>query len=658
MATARVIRWLSGLGLAILLLVLGGMVGLRLHRKNLSQALDHPIPAAHTDSSALGVNKDFKYLERIDGRLVFALEALQTLGTKSGWHDIQGVSLQLYGDEQKPGPLLTCEQASFNSKTRNARLSGNIHILFPDGSFLSTDAGSLDQGGRSFRTSTRVIYVGKTVFGSAGRASFQVKKSLLVLSGGVMVQTASGNTMSAPRVEYQREQGILRIPEGAQFSYGPLQLDAGGGVVEIEGENSEPSALRLAGGVRIRVDDVLSGRLFESVSETFQARRDAEGSWQVDAASSSDWVRLDVVGGSRTLYQSFRSWRIRAVYGRSGLKSARSTGRSCFRMIPIEGPIRHGEAEEARLWFEEGEISNIELERNVVLYEESILAKALSARIDTSSGKAILQGSPEGRPRVSLVSDQGKVQADQAMLSRDQQRVELHGRVQGELNEVPLMGRSAGDPETKTEALHMAADSLKISRDPENYYELKGGARVWQGEKLLVGDEILYRPTENYLRANGHIRTTFPAEFLDPKASETEDVVLVSRLMEFSEKSRQAHYQGQVVFTGPDHVLSASDLLIEFDPVEDEVRTVTASGAVEMQDLSRGQKLNGSHIIRDIKTGLVEVEGSPARATDSRGNMLAGHTLTFSEADGSVSVSEETETIYHSEEMNTEPKKP
>jgi len=657
MTAARVIRWVSGIGLVVLLLFLGGTVGLRLHRKNLSQGSNQPIPTEHTESPALGVNKDFKYLERIDGRLVFALEALQTLGKKSGWHDIQGVSLQLYGDSQKPGPLLTCEKASFNSKTRDARMSGNIHVLFPDGSFLSTDAGSLDQGGRSFSTSSQVIFIGKTVLGSAKHANFNMKNSLLALSGGVMVQTSCGHTMTAPRVEYLRKQGILRIPRGAEFSLGLLRVRAGSGFVEVDDKTSEATALHLSGGVDVQMDEVLSGRLFHATSQTLDAKRDAAGAWQIDAGSDSDWVRFDVVGGKRALEQSLWSWKIKAVYSQQVLKSARTFGRTCFRIIPYEGPPRRCESEKARLWFNDGEITNIELDRKVVLREEAVHARAFNARIDASTGQVMLQGNPDGRPRVTLISDRGKVQADQALLTRDQREIELHGRVQGERSDVHLIGSTSGGTQEKTEVLHIAANSLIVFEDDEDY-QLKGNARVWQAEKLLVADLISYHKDREEFRASGHVRTTFPAALLDPKAPATDDVVLVSRSMDFEQSARQAHYQGQVVFTGPNNILNASDLVIEFDSTKDEVSRILATGAVEMQDLSRGQKLSGTHILRDMKTGLVVVEGSPARATDAKGNMLAGHTLTFSEADGSVSVSEETETIYHSEETKAEPKKP
>lgn len=652
----RLVRWSSGIALVLLLGGLGGMAGWRLREKSSRERVDRNPLAESQQRTSLGINKNFKYLERINGQLIFTLDALQTLGKKSGWNDIEGITLH-YGNSRNPGPILTCQRAKFNSRTKEARLSGSIHVQFPDGSFLSTEAGSLEQGGNTFATNAQVTFVNNDLIGTAARARFQLKKALLILSGGVVVQTADGNSMKAPRVEYFQKDRKIKLPDGAHFSYGPLQLTAGAGSITLAEEASIPDALRLSQDVSIEMDDINSGRILHASSKTFDAVRDAEGNWQVDARSTAGWVKFELIGGENSLAQTIMSWRIKAVYGSEGLLSVKSSGRTCFQIIPYVGPSRRGESLSARVWFSGGEASNIELQDQVSLQEEKLRVLAKNARIDVSSGRVMLQGDPTGQSRVSMISDQGRVQADSAILFQAKMEVELHGRVQGEQYDIALMGSAAKSGSREGESLHIAADSLRISENGE-VYELGGEARAWQGDKLLVADRILYHPTERKLHAKGHVRTTFPAAFLDPRAKGTEDVVLVSRVMDFSEADGLARYQGQVVFTGPQYLLSAGDLRIELSPNGDEVERVIATGAVEMKDLQRGQSLSGTHVIRDMKTAVVEVQGSPARATDSLENMLSGRTLTFSEADGSVSVAEETETIYHSEETESEPKKP
>ena len=78
--------------------------------------------------------------------------------------------------------------------------------------------------------------------------------------------------------------------------------------------------------------------------------------------------------------------------------------------------------------------------------------------------------------------------------------------------------------------------------------------------------------------------------------------------------------------------------------------TVIATGAVSIEEMGTGQTLTGNHAIRDVKTGIVVLTGEPAKAVDAEGNMLSGRSLTWDQPGGRVSVSEETETIYHTEE--------
>jgi len=655
MGMSRFIRWTSAIALAAVLIAIAITVGVRVRRKAAIHEDAGPTIISQPDTqddaeTAIGLNKNFNYLERINGKLVFALEALQTLGKKSNWHEIEGITLHLYDDEGEPGPVLTCRQASFNSRTKNARLSGNIHILFPDGAFLSTEKGSLKEGGQTFSTGTKMTYVSKELIGTANRVDLDMKTSKIILSGGVILQSSEGNSLRAPRMEYSRKRQILQFSEGIRMLYGGAHLEANHALIRLEGQDNQPRSIDLKGDVRVRFDDAVSGRRLESRCESLFAKRDAGDSWQVDARASSGWVEFQSIGGGNNLAEIISAWRIKAVFGQGSLRSARTMGRSCFTIVPPEGEIRRGEAQSIRFWMKAGTATAVELEKNVVLYDSVWRAKAASGRMDFSTRRVILQGDPMGSARVILKSDEGVLTADQAFLVESRDHAELRGRVQGEVFKGDLAWKHAEE----NEHLHIASGALTIS---EQEYRLSEGARAWQGEELLVADEIRYRPGGGDLYAAGHVRTTFPAVMMDEKAQPGEDVVLIARIMDYSRSGRKAHYQGQVVFSSPSQVLSASDLLIELSE-DNDVQKVIATGAVLLKDLKTGQELQGNTVVRDFADGLITVEGSPARATDSAGNLLSGHRLTFNEADGSVIVSEETETIYHSEEPKTEPEKP
>jgi hypothetical protein len=109
-------------------------------------------------------------------------------------------------------------------------------------------------------------------------------------------------------------------------------------------------------------------------------------------------------------------------------------------------------------------------------------------------------------------------------------------------------------------------------------------------------------------------------------------------------------FRGAVHYADPKHSLTANRLSIGFDD-NDQVTDVEAEGAVEIRDLGMGRTLTGKHAIRDVATQVVTVTGSPAQLTDGRGNVASGESLTWNQADGTVSIGGNTELIYYPEEQ-------
>jgi len=151
------------------------------------------------------------------------------------------------------------------------------------------------------------------------------------------------------------------------------------------------------------------------------------------------------------------------------------------------------------------------------------------------------------------------------------------------------------------------------------------------------------------MEAKGHVKTTLPATAVDVEASPDRDIVLSSRSMLFEDAKQRAVYMGDVVYSDPGHRLESGRLEVVMGQ-DGKVESVIATGAVSIQELATGRILTGNQAVRDIKSGIVLLTGEPAKAVDAEGNMLSGRSLTWDQPSGRVSVSEETETIYHTEE--------
>lgn len=648
MSSRRIIRWVTALLLVSLIGGLAVIASLRVrqNRPNTAESSANQV-LGMAGEEALGVYNQFKILERVDGKLIFALEALRTLGRSSGWHDIETVSVQLYNDDESKGPLLTCRQASFNVDSKNANLSGSVQVEFPDGSFLSTEVGAMLDGGRRFETSTNVVFVGDGILGSAGAADYDMKRALLTLSKGVIVRTEDGDSLIAPGLIFRRDIQKLSLPQGGKISFGGFVLESPSVEVVLEEGSNQPSKVRFAGGVDILGHDPGSGQDFQAWSETLAAHRDPSGRWQIKAQSSGPWVRFMTVGGNDVVFQELLAWGVKAVAGPEGLLNVRADGRTCLKTIPLEGPARSAESDSVRVWFDQGAATDLELINDVFLLSgDGIEAVAHRARLDAESGRVMLYGNPTGAQRVMVTSDRGRMTADQAVLFRESGRAEIRGRVQGEMFEAQLVG--SDNTEQNDQPVHIAAGILNVT-DKATMFELRDGARMWQGDQLLTADEIRYWSEIRKMEANGHVKTTLPATAIDEEASVDQDIVLSSRSMVYEDMERRAVYVGDVTYVDPIHRLQAGRLEIELGEKSD-VEQVVATGAVTIKDLATGRTLTGSQAIRDVATGTVVMTGDPAKAEDADGNMLSGRSLTWDQPSGRVSVSEETETIYHTEE--------
>lgn len=354
------------------------------------------------------------------------------------------------------------------------------------------------------------------------------------------------------------------------------------------------------------------------------------------------------VGGQDVVFQELLAWEVRAVAGEDGLLNVRADGRSCVHTIPIEGPPRTAESDSVRVWFDQGSATDLELLDDVVLVGDGIEATAHRARLDAGSGQVMLHGNPTGAKRVVVHSEKGRMAADQAVLFREAGRVEVRGRVQGEMFDAQLVGSAVVNGQSDSQAVHIASGILTIT-EKATVFELRDKARMWQGQQLLTADEIRYWSLTRSMEAKGHVRTTLPARAVDEDAASDHDIILSARSMHFEDAEQQAIYVGDVVYADPDHRLEAGRLKIVMGQ-EGKVETVIATGAVSIHELATGRVLTGNQAIRDVTTGTVLLTGEPAKAVDSEGNMLSGRSLTWDQPSGRVLVSEETETIFHTEE--------
>lgn len=642
------VRRITALSMAFLVVVVAAMAVNRARRIMASRGqsgtpFDSIVDAALETAQSVYRGQSVK--ETVAGKLIFELTSERTLGTEGGWHELEGFRLQFHRDGDE-GPTITADGASYNVKTRDARLRGNLRVDLGDGGQLTTDTGRFSARDRVFIADSPVTFTDGSAIGTAGRATFSVEDERLLLSDGIVLRTTEGTTLTAEKIVYLRDEGLLLFPEGLTIKGVGAELQAPSGRVELDSESGKPERIGLTGGVVARSGSGPAGTLIDASMPTMVAVADAGGGWQVVATTTGPWIRLVMSGGESFLQRALWTVSLRASVGPEGPRNLRAEGGVCLREVPFEGPLRLAEAERARMWFVDGQATDVELQERVEMSGDGIVARGQRARVSASTHQIILQGDPVGTDRASLVTSSARLTADQVRLVEVDGRAEARGNVQGSMINASLVG--SGD--RTTDDVHFAADSLDVE-DGGNVFHMETTARAWQGRQLLLADDIVYHRVDQSLAAKGHVRTTFPARQVDANATvnDDDDVVVVARMLDYSREKRLAVYRGGVHYTDPAHILSANELTVHFDETN-KISNVEATGVVEIVDLETGRKMRGDSVTRDASTGLVEMEGTPAQLTDEKGNVVSGSSLTWDQASGTVSVAGGTETIYHPED--------
>ena len=595
---------------------------------------------------AVGLYKGFGYTETLNGQKVFILNSLRTLSLASGWQEIEGVRLQLFRKGEE-GPVLTAERANYNVETKEARLEGGIHVEFPNGAFLNTQAGRYEPKRQIFTSEGAVLYVDGSTFGQAEQASYSLAEDWIKLEGNTAFRAEDGAMLVAPRMVYRRADQKVEFSEGVDLTHGLSLLAAPRATVWLDSNDGPPEKIEMLGGVSINTVVESTGALVEMSGEMAVTKRDARGDWQVRVMTTGPWVEVRFLGGPDYFERTLQTMILSAVIGPEGIISMKADRSVCLNEIPMEGPPRSASAETARAWFNDGQLTDVEFNGDVEITAEEIVATGQRARLVQSSGLVMLQGDPTGKRRVALHSVQGQMSCNEATLYDREGRVEARGQVQGELRNARLLG---SEPlRENDEPVRFAGELLEVGEDG-TMYSLRDNARIWQGHKLLLADDVRYSSTTESVAARGHVRATFPANQMDATASDDQDVVVVSRSLDYDAIGGSAVFRGSVHYSDPKHALSANRLSIAFDE-DDEISDVEAEGAVEINDLEMGRRLTGQHALREVTSQIITVTGSPAQLTDERGNVASGDSLTWNQADGTVSIGGGTELIYYPEEQ-------
>ena len=646
--------WIRRITAALLLVLTAALVAVGVHRyRVLKPQLLKLLPQALTggrlsrDDAPVGVYTGFEHTESVSGNPIFQIVAAQTLGLESGWYRLEGVALKLY---RKGGGFaeVRCDRARFNTKTRAAELEGSVHLQFEDGAFLDTRWGRFDPRTRVFSSSGEVLFGGGGMVGRAGVLEYHLDRERVVLRDGVRVFGPSGSVLVAPRLHYDRTGLQVRFPEGCTITDGTSRVEAPTARIRLDTPEGRPTEVFLGEGARLLSRSRAGIGRIQARAGRLHLVREGQVMWRGEATTDGPWVELELTGGPDFLYRRLRTWKLQFVTGPDGPVSAHSSGVTCVLDIPPDGPERWAESENGTYRFEAGNLVDMELGGGVRLGSGTTRARAATARFLGKERLVALQAGPGGASgmRVEGEVDGSRIWADEIQLVDGGERVVARGDVQGETTRMGLAREGSGEPGEVTRFA-----SLDLEAWPHrSAVVLRRNARVWQGSRLLLADEIHMDEAHRTLDAEGNVRMTLPPE---EKAGGTAgEILVVARTLHYDEPAGVAVFVGGVRLSDPEHTLAAAKLTVTVGP-GGTLESFVAEGQVTMEETAVHRRITGERATYDRQTQVLVVTGSPARLVDEKGNVVRGRSLTWHRADDTVTVAGEeknpTETIYHPE---------
>jgi lipopolysaccharide export system protein LptA len=390
-------KWLRHGSMALILVVVVGLAATGVHRV---RRMSRPVAEVDTgqmggsgDDPVQGIYTGFKYVETIAGELVFILNSVRTLGKSSGWHEIEGVRLELF-NQGAQGPVITAEAARFNVETRDATLVGPVHVQFADGAMLNTADASFQADSRTLVTDSKVLFTDGGSVGQAGRAAYFLGEDRLELSQGALIKSRDGLELKSPRIVYLRNEARIELPEGCRISRFGSRIEAPQVTVELESNDGPPKRVEFGDKVTGRLAAGVAGAPVSLRAERLIAEKDESGNWQVEAKTTGPWIEAVIQGGEGFFERTIRTLSLRGVVAPEGILNLRADRAVCLREIPVEGEPRRSESRSARVWFDRGEPTDTELRGDVALFAEGFVARGNRARVSTTAGVTMLHGYP------------------------------------------------------------------------------------------------------------------------------------------------------------------------------------------------------------------------------------------------------------------------
>ncbi len=620
-------------------------------------------PAPEASGQATTLLEGFDFTESLKGKPLMRIQADRTIGygpaagLPPNLYSGEKVVLTVYPDD---GPPVTVhsDRASYDERTRESRLSGNVRWTDKDGALAETEEILFRPRTRTLEAPKRVHFTQGPTSLTAPSARYDVAERVLHFAGPVEASgTGSGSggfsKMIGRQGLYRRDSGAIEIDFVTGESSSGDRVAADRLVLQLAAEGGRPSWARLTGNVRGILAPGGPGVAPASGPASPQSPRERLYSGDSGLVAFDDEGRTKSVtleGTPAMLSEGERRLTARKID--IGFDNGKAVTAAASGEVRLDSANGHAEAARGRLGFApDGTAENTVLEGAVRLDFDGRTGEAEKVVELTSRRLWKLTGGPRQAARVA--SGGSRLSADTIEIDRDGQVVRGEGRARAvftpDAQKKVRMTGFVGDPKKPT----FGKADLIVLEDARRMGTLSGSATLWQDDSSLFADDIAMSDENRTVQATGGVRTVMaPAKAKADGAEARPASVITSKRLLYRDSDRSARFEGGVAVTRGGWRASGGESTAWLD-MDGGVESVEISGQVQMSDRATGRSGTADKALDSPKAGKTVLWGSPARVTDSGGNQVAGAILTIADRGRSVEVTApeggKTETIHRTQ---------
>ncbi len=632
-------------GSLILLLVwvgvlVGALIQAQLRRRPPVAPVELGEVSRGQEETPVRVQKGFVYNDVLGVEPNFRIAARETVEFASGWYELRDVDVSLYRNGQVAYGLVA-RQARFNPTRKEALVTGDVQVSLAHGIAMRADQVVLHGGDRDLESVGGVTFAGPGWGGTAGRLAVAVGGDVVQLLDGVSVSVRQAATATqsviilAPKVTYSRERALASFPNGLTVLRAGLRLTGASGEVQLKAQTGtlRDALLRAP----VRVDGVLDDGSYvelDAGDTHMEATEDGGANVTVLPSAGTGWVeaRWTQPDGS---WRRFTTWRLVGRRSATDWEWLEGQEKVCADEREPAAQNRRLEADLTRLSFDRGRPTTVHASGSVTLRSGT----------DWASGDDLTY-SPDKATFVLLPGKSSRVRFGAPDLAAECDRIAggsggsitASGQVNGVVTRKVAQGPGAKAP------VRFASDSAEVRGDDVT---LDGNARLWQGDRLLRADHLVYHRAAESVSGSGHVVTA--GALAGGEGEAPQQVRISARTLEYDRVAGAVTYEGNVQVEDPQAVTTCQKMVVRLGAAG-EIEEANLTGGVEVRERGSNRTLKGDRARLLSSEDLFEVWGKPVLLQEPGGNQIRGDKLEWRKDSNTVLVvgSEEnpSETIY------------